>query len=185
MPLLDLPQLPVALLVLRIFLLVSHLVLTIGTLLKRKSFNAVLSMQTFFDVFLSVNIIVMQWMNIVAMVNMNSSFVTNLERMRSEETRNETFLLRGFGYRFQSIMLFDGWTIICAVTSLCCMMRASSKHIDQILTSMNHGYPVLIRATSVWLMNNIGLCLFNIAIYGGTHRRYSDFLNAYTATLYS
>ena len=84
MPLLDLPQLPVALLVLRILLLVSHLVLTIGTLLKRKSFNAVLSMQTFFDVFLSVNIIVMQWANIVAMVNMNSSFVTNLEEMRSE-----------------------------------------------------------------------------------------------------
>ena len=82
-------------------------------------------------------------------------------------------------------MLFDGWSIVCAVTSLCCMTRTSSKHIDQILSSMHNGYKILIRATSVWLMNNIGLCLFNIAIYGGLERRYSDFLNAYTATLYS
>ena len=50
---------------------------------------------------------------------------------------------------------------------------------------MHHGYKILLRPTSVWLMNNIGLCLFNIAIYGGAERRYSDFLNAYTATLYS
>ena len=124
-------------------------------------------------------------MNIVAMINMNASFVSKLENLRTPEVRNTPFLLRGFGYRFQSIMLFDGWTIVCAVTSLFCMTRTSSKNVDQVLTAMFRGYVILIRATAVWLMNNIGLCLFNIAIYGGTHRRYSDFLNAYTATLYS
>ena len=65
------------------------------------------------------------------------------------------------------------------------MLRNTNAKLDFILGSMQYGYAILMRATVFWLMNNIGLCLFNIAIYGGRMRAYGDFLNAYTYTLYS
>ena len=43
MPLLDLPQLEVSLLICRILLLIWHSILTIATLFKRKNFNALIS----------------------------------------------------------------------------------------------------------------------------------------------
>ena len=76
-------------------------------------------------------------------------------------------------------------SIIWIVSIFCCMTRNMNAQLDFTLGSMQHGYAILMRATVFWLLNNIGLCLFNIALYGGRYRAYSDFLNAYTYALYS
>ena len=100
MPFLGLPKGPITLLTLRGLVVFWHTIATIATLCKRKRFNDLFSEQTFFDAFLAIAVAGMQWANIFYLINLNASFITDYEGMRSDEIRNKPWLLRGFGYRF-------------------------------------------------------------------------------------
>ena len=141
-------------------------------------------MMTFWDTWLSLIVLGLQMANSFYIVHYNSSFVGTPQELLKPETQSQFHLLRAFGYRWQLIMFIDSITVLCLVANLLTML-GKSKTVDTIMSSLQHAVEIMIRAQLQWLLLNIGLCFFNMALYGGLERRYSDWLNATISTLYS
>ena len=93
----------VSLYVLRVLVTIWYTATLVATLLRRSSFNALFSEETFFDVFLSMALVIMQWINIGQIGRMSNEFVSGIEDIYKPEIRNNFFLLRGFGYQYMNI----------------------------------------------------------------------------------
>ena len=80
-------------------------------------------------------------------------------------------------------MFIDSITVLFLVANLLTMLR-KIKTFNTVLNSLEHSISIIIRGTFIWFNYNLGLCYFNMSIYGGQYKRYNGFLNAYIGTLY-
>lgn len=115
---------------------------------------------------------------------MKSNFIGTPDQFLDPEIMNEFHMLRGHAYRFQLIMLLDSMTLLLCVVNLMTILRKVAK-IDHILNSLMHALAVVIRCYIIYFFLQQGLCLYNMAIYGGIELRYSTFLSAEIATIYN
>ena len=81
-------------------------------------------------------------------------------------------------------MFIDSITVLCLMANLLTMLR-KSQAVNTILNSLQNAVEIMVRAQLQWLLLNFGLCFYNMSLYGGVERRYSDYLNAFISTLYS
>ena len=115
---------------------------------------------------------------------MSNNFPATPEQMQDEAIRNQFWALRGYGILFGNMVFKDTVSLVFCLMHLFANLRFI-KAIDHVLTALEQALSILLRGSFFWLLANLGLCLFNLAIYGGRERRYSDFLNAYVNTLYN
>lgn len=183
MPLANQAEEPVTLVVIRILAVLWLLINTFITLSKRKFFE-IFTVMTFWDTYLSMFVLGLQISNSYYIIHYNTSFIATPQGLLDPDIRSRFFLLRAFGYRWQLMMFIDSFTVLCLMANLLTMIRKSTA-VDTILNSLQHAVEILVRGTLFWLLLNIGLCLFNMSLYGNQYQRYSDYLNAYISTLYS
>lgn len=122
--------------------------------------------------------------NITYIFQFGSNYIGTPDKFLDPEIMNEFHMLRGHAYRFQYIMLLDCSTLFLCVTNLMTILRKVDK-IDHILHSLKHSIAVVIRCYIIYFFLQQGLCLYNMAIYGGEELRYSTFLSANVATIYN
>ena len=100
MPLANLPQNEVALMVLRTLATFWLVVNTCITLFKKRKLIEIFTMMTFWDTWLSMIVIGLQIANISYIIHYNSTFVGTPQEFLKEETRTQFHLLRAYGYRW-------------------------------------------------------------------------------------
>lgn len=54
-----------------------------------------------------------------------------------------------------------------------------------IFNELLEAVPALMAGTGVWMLSQIGLCVWNIALYGGKDPRYTNFLISFVHTMYA
>ena len=94
------------------------------------------------------------------------------------------WLLRGFGFLYQKIMLLDSISAFLASFNLLQLFknfRSMMTFVNVMLGSLQS----LLRFTGLWLLFNFGLCFYNMALYGSHDLRYHTLMSAYTNTLYN
>ena len=150
---------------------------------KSRSFVDIFTWTTFFDIFLSMIILGCQMASIGYILMMHNTFPAKPDNFFDEEIRSQFFELRGYGYRFQLIMLLDTMTFFCCISNIMTILR-KIQAVDHLVASFINCLVFIVRGFLFYGIFNIGLCFFNMAIYGGKYQRYSDFLNGLIATIY-
>lgn len=104
--------------------------------------------------------------------------------MLEPEFRDHPQQLRSFGYLFYRIQFFEALSLCLCIMILLTLSR-HYKPMSHITNELLGAVPQLLLGTVIWLFSQVGLCIWNISLYGGSDPRYANFLIAYVHTLYA
>ena len=171
---------------LRIFCIMWMFVNCIITwLVKKKSLNEKFSFQTFFDIYITVMLMICQAITTGITGNLLIGLEFSIEKLDEDTTKDVFWMTSKLAYEYKVMVFLDSFSVFLCAAILLTLSRNVSTQIDKVLNTSQMSVWLFIRIFLFFLGLSFGLTCFNMSIFGNTDQRYRNLLTAFIHSFYN